>query len=165
MKVFVYGTLKRGFGNHRLLEAATYLGKAVTTKACKMSGYGVPFVWPAEGGLLIQGEVYDIGDVMVQPGATTLHRLDQLESNGRVYDRKPHIVRMIENAQGIKPLPRDQGEEHEAWMYEAMEHVVLSYELNDDFTAHMLRYVNAEGHLEWSRVPHWTPLDEVVQED
>lgn len=29
-KVFVYGSLKRGFGNHRLLEGAEFLGEAQT---------------------------------------------------------------------------------------------------------------------------------------
>jgi gamma-glutamylaminecyclotransferase len=154
MLVFVYGTLKKGFGNHRLLTEATYLGKAVTLRPMRMAGYGVPFVWPSKAGRSVQGEVYDIGDTLNdQQARDCLRRLDRLESNGHVYDRKPHQVRMIEGPDGIKPLPRDQGEEHEAWIYEAMDHVQGSYKNDPDFDHDEARYMNDIGALEWSREP------------
>lgn len=148
MKVFVYGTLKQGFGNHRLLADATYLGKAVTTLPCKLAGYGVPFVWPHADGLPVQGEVYEIGDPETnQLARNRLTRLDRLESNGYVYDRKPHQVTLL-----------DGGEAHEAWLYEAMPHVANDYSRDHDFTEQMLRYVNDAGYLEWQYNPRPRPV-------
>jgi gamma-glutamylcyclotransferase (GGCT)/AIG2-like uncharacterized protein YtfP len=155
MKFMVYGTLKQGWGNHRILKegGATYLGKAVTKGGFVMAGYGVPFVWPAADGLPLQGEVYDIGNPAGGEGheraGMMLHRLDMLESNGHVYERKLHTVRMIENATGIKPLPRDQGEEHEVWIYECM--------YRDPPPAshpEVQGWKNEAGYLEWTREQH-----------
>ncbi len=150
MKIFVYGTLKRGFGNNRLLTEAKYLGKAVTVKPFVMVGWGVPFVWPDENGKPIHGEVFDIGDPKSNRFAKErLARLDSLESNGSVYERKVHTVRMIENAQGIRPLPRDAGEEHEAWIYEGMEFVQRQqseFKREDNE-----RFLNGAGCYEWGQ--------------
>lgn len=149
MKFMVYGTLKKAYGNHRILVDgnATYLGKAVTLQPMALAGHGVPFVWPSKEGSPLCGEVYDIGDpVTDRKAAQTLGRLDRLESNGYVYERKLHTVRMIENAHGIKPLPRDQGEEHEVWLYEAMPHVSASYD--DDECCKP----DERGFVEWERV-------------
>ena len=166
MKVFVYGTLKRGHGNHRLLTRATYLGKAVTLRPMRMAGYGVPFVWPSKAGRTLQGEVYDIGDPSTDRDARNrLAALDRLESNGYVYDRKPHQVRMIENADGIKPLPRDAGEEHEAWIYEAMDHIQADYGSEPDFDRHEARFMNDIGALEWSREPRPVVHDDTAALD
>ena len=33
MKLFVYGTLKRGYGNNRLLREATFIGPAISKSA------------------------------------------------------------------------------------------------------------------------------------
>ena len=75
-KVFVYGTLKRGYGNHRLLQGSTYLGKAKTQKRWTMIGkdMGFPYVieqHDAIGGH-IEGEVYLVSD-------RVLNTLDILE--------------------------------------------------------------------------------------
>ncbi len=72
MKIFVYGTLKMGFWNHRFLNkygGAKLLGKA------KVNGYDlyesvIPFAVEGQG--IVTGEVYEVCD-------QTLLLLDKLE--------------------------------------------------------------------------------------
>lgn len=81
-RVFVYGTLKRGFENHSLLEAATFVGKAHTLTAYRMIDGEFP-VLRDEGSdrRLIAGELYDVD-------ASTLKALDELEGVAEgMYDR------------------------------------------------------------------------------
>ena len=59
-RVFVYGTLKRGFGNHRLLREATFVGKAITKKKYSMTRDGIPFVNEDRETSQIHGEVYEV---------------------------------------------------------------------------------------------------------
>jgi gamma-glutamylaminecyclotransferase len=81
--VFVYGSLKRGEHNHRLLSAAEYRGEARTERQFRL--YALPH-FPAllrddKDPQEIVGEVYAIDDV-------TLRLLDRLEANGRLYQRE-----------------------------------------------------------------------------
>lgn len=154
MLVFVYGTLKRGHGNNRLLRTSDYLGKAVSVEKFRMlGGRGVPFVWPdAEGTQHIQGELFDIGEPEIieeiyNEAARTLAALDRLESNGFVYERAERQFRIIENAHGIMPLPRDAGDVVTAWVYEAMSHIRSrgGRWLADDEAEN----TNVHGRLEW----------------
>lgn len=75
--VFVYGTLKRGFANHALLEGATFAGVAVTIEAYPMLIQGrnfTPAVLPERGsGHRIAGELWQVDDA-------TLAQLDDLET-------------------------------------------------------------------------------------
>lgn len=87
-KVFVYGTLKSGFFNHRLLGGCEFFGGAVTVPTYKMieTGYkmienGFPVITPDPEGKPLAGEIYTVDD-------ETLARLDQLEREGSSYDRK-----------------------------------------------------------------------------
>jgi gamma-glutamylcyclotransferase (GGCT)/AIG2-like uncharacterized protein YtfP len=87
-RVFVYGTLKSGFFNHRLLDECEFFGGAVTVPTYKMieTGYkviehGFPVIMPDPEGKPLAGEIYTIDD-------ETLARLDQLEREGSSYDRK-----------------------------------------------------------------------------
>ena len=87
-RVFVYGTLKRGYPNSPLLEGSEFVGEAVTVltyKAVTIPAYGTagtnfPVIMPDPGGKPVAGELYTVDDV-------TLARLDQLEREGRAYDR------------------------------------------------------------------------------
>jgi gamma-glutamylaminecyclotransferase len=87
-RVFVYGTLKRGYPNNPMLEGCEFLGeavtvltyKAVTVPAYKMVGTGFPVIMPDPSGKPVAGELYTVDDA-------TLARLDQLEREGRSYDR------------------------------------------------------------------------------
>lgn len=89
-RVFVYGTLKRGIHNHRLLETSDFIGEAYTVDTFRMyqTGFPVLFLSDDPNARSVFGEVYDVND-------ETLARLDQLESEGRMYDRKKVNVQLI----------------------------------------------------------------------
>ena len=87
-RVFVYGTLKRGYPNNPLLEGSEFLGEAVTVLTCKavtvpaykMVETSFPVIMPDPSGKPVAGELYTVDDA-------TLARLDRLEREGRSYDR------------------------------------------------------------------------------
>lgn len=79
-RVFVYGTLKREGSNNPLLAGSEFLGEAVTVAAYKMVATSFPVIMPDPDGRPVAGEVYAVDDA-------TLARLDQLEREGRSYDR------------------------------------------------------------------------------
>lgn len=76
--VFVYGTLKRGWGNNRILQTSSlFVSEAVTKEKYLMLGRGIPYVLelnkPHEYARPILGEVWLVQD------QETLDRLDRLE--------------------------------------------------------------------------------------
>jgi len=78
-RVFVYGTLKKGFCNHAVLgKSAVFIGDYITGKKYKMYDCGSYPALRLEGTTAIIGEVYDI---------IGLDRLDQLEGYPILYDR------------------------------------------------------------------------------
>lgn len=81
-RVFVYGTLKRGFRNHRLLEGSTFIGEAHTLTPYRMLDGRYPVLRDAGPDCkTISGEVYDVD-------APTLSALDELEGiELGMYDR------------------------------------------------------------------------------
>jgi gamma-glutamylcyclotransferase (GGCT)/AIG2-like uncharacterized protein YtfP len=81
--VFVYGTLRKGYGNHRLLEEgnAFFIGDAVTEEKYKLTASGIPFVSKSEPICQIKGELYNVD-------GPTLRRLDQLEGHPNFYYRE-----------------------------------------------------------------------------
>jgi gamma-glutamylaminecyclotransferase len=83
-KIFVYGTLKEGFCNHRLLKDAKFLGKARTKEAYPLIAPKVwyPYLIDAPGeGKRVLGELYEVD-------LPTLKRIDRLEEYPRYYIRK-----------------------------------------------------------------------------
>lgn len=78
MLVCVYGTLRRGFGNHRLLANGRMLGE------CRLDGWEMyslgdfPAVVPGDGEIVC--EVYEIDQAI-------LNRLDHLEGYPNFYNR------------------------------------------------------------------------------
>lgn len=86
MKVFVYGTLKRGFWNHYLLEKAKFLGNATLDGSHALLDAGFPVCVPmATGKAVVTGEVYEVTRAEAR-------RLDRLEGNGRMYHRRRQKV-------------------------------------------------------------------------
>lgn len=79
-KVFVYGTLKNGHGNHRLLETARQLHDDAVITGMMVSLGGFPCV-TTHGDNQIHGEIYEVDDA-------TLLRLDQLEGHPTFYCRE-----------------------------------------------------------------------------
>lgn len=79
-RVFVYGTLLAGEGNHHLLRAATFVDSARTEARFRMMGMGAfPAIVP-DGSTAIVGEVYEVD-------GETLARLDSLEGHPGWYTR------------------------------------------------------------------------------
>lgn len=118
-RVFVYGTLKRGFPNHPLLERATLLGTARTRESWPLviaGSWYVPCLLEHPGqGHRVRGEVYAVD-------AETLAALDELEGVGdpEGYDRKPIEVESEPGGERLEvqvyfkrePL----GEMHSGWL-------------------------------------------------
>lgn len=97
IRVFVYGTLKRGYNNNRLLTGSTFVATATTMDRWSMLDGGFPVVLPGTDGF-VTGEVWEVD-------GATLARLDHLESNGRMYQREVVEVELAD------------GSFSEAWMY------------------------------------------------
>ena len=77
MKLFVYGTLKRGYGNHRLLRDAAFLGQAATTDKFMLVDCGFPYMFRPKFNLLPQKRV--LGEVFETFNPEIVKDLDSLE--------------------------------------------------------------------------------------
>lgn len=101
--VFVYGSLKQGFGNHLVLGGSRLLGEAVTCDAKFGMGsykaYPACFVDHESATNVIHGEAYSVN-------RNILRRLDQLESNGVFYKRERVSVQLLGTDTKV-----------DAWMY------------------------------------------------
>jgi gamma-glutamylcyclotransferase (GGCT)/AIG2-like uncharacterized protein YtfP len=84
LKVFVYGTLKIGYGNNRLLSDANFIGEARTDDKFNMIGGGFPVIFKSEDGLPVKGEVWEFPDER----SDILANLDRLEAEGTMYFRE-----------------------------------------------------------------------------
>jgi gamma-glutamylcyclotransferase (GGCT)/AIG2-like uncharacterized protein YtfP len=82
--VYVYGTLKSGFGNHRILETSEFVGEVTTKPFYRLYNVGhyPGLVEDAETGKAIQGELYRVTDPAV------MQRLDRLEGIPWLYRRE-----------------------------------------------------------------------------
>ncbi len=78
--MFVYGTLKRGHGNHHWLAGASFEGEAELPDVVLHDLGPFPMAVAGEGTVI--GEVYRVD-------AAGLARLDRLEGYPRLYDRRP----------------------------------------------------------------------------
>lgn len=91
-KVAVYGSLREGMGNHRLLIGSDLLGH-FNVEGFEMYSYGAfPFIKHGDGTIIV--EVYEVDE-------ETFKRLDRLEGYPSFYDRE-----LIE-----------VGGQHQAWIY------------------------------------------------
>lgn len=88
-KVFLYGTLKRGFRNHRRFEdiLRNFLGDAVTAKKYVIAYDGVlPYLIP--GNMAVKGQLFQVEEQHIRD-------LDRLEL-GSGYSKKLDMVRLID---------------------------------------------------------------------
>ena len=123
--VFTYGTLKRGFSNHVLLQDlfvtgdATFVGASTTAAALPLvcGPYRVPFLLNLPGsGQRVKGELYSVT-------ARGLARLDELEGVSRGhYERLPVEVvltegeeRVVEDGEGPVAYYAHRGYAAEMW--------------------------------------------------
>jgi len=94
-RIFVYGTLKKGLHNHRLLADQKFICKAETDDLKVMHCMNIPFLYNVGGyyyknllhrGHHVTGEVYDLDDC-------ALREIDRLEGHPRWYRRQPIRLR------------------------------------------------------------------------
>ena len=93
--VFVYGTLKRGGENHRVLAGQRFVGEARTAPAYRLYQLeGYPgMVGAATGGRSIEGELWEVD-------LPALGRLDELEGTAAgLYAREP--IRLLAPHAGL----------------------------------------------------------------
>ena len=82
--VFVYGTLQKEFGNHRVMQRAggEFIGKARTFNKYPLVVEGLPYLLDSRGdGENVEGEIYEVPD-------EGFSDLDQLEGHPNFYERR-----------------------------------------------------------------------------
>ena len=93
--LFVYGTLKRGERNHRLIADQRFLGPAVSAPKYRVLDLGPhPGLIPdANEGLSIAGELWDVSNC-------TLEELDDFEGLPDLFDRR--VIELIGESQSVQ---------------------------------------------------------------
>ena len=88
LRVGVYGTLKTGYSNHRLLKDSDFVGTGKTKSEYPLEVEGLPYLHDKEGvGENVTLELYDVNP-------DTLRRLDMLEGHPTFYKRRVIPVSM-----------------------------------------------------------------------
>ncbi|XP_043288574.1 putative gamma-glutamylcyclotransferase CG2811 isoform X2 [Venturia canescens] len=153
-RVFVYGTLKRGEPNHRILQNtkdggyAKFLGCGKTVNKYPLviaTKYNIPFLLKKpDTGNQILGEVYDVDTKM-------LEKLDELEEHPSFYVRTEEEVLMAPAA-NLKPNINfeEMGILCKAWTYflPNFRPELLDKEMFKSYTnegSHGLRYGESSG--------------------
>ncbi len=100
--VFVYGTLKKAHGNHRLIHGSKYVGTGLTKDKFVMYEDGIPYVSKRYPSTNISGELYQVSKA-------TLADLDMLEGHPIWYKREKTLIKVIDKNNNIKLI--------NAWLY------------------------------------------------
>lgn len=98
----VYGTLKRGHGNNRLLQSSEFITQGLTTEKYAMYANGIPYVKET-----VPEDVptTNITVELFKVEMSDLPRIDQLEGHPNWYQRKQIDV------------TGDNGDNYKAWIY------------------------------------------------
>jgi len=96
--IFVYGTLKRGWGNNAIIHDQKFVDTAITSPDFQMYTLG-GFPGVVLGDNHILGEVWEVDDV-------AFDRCDRLEGHPNFYKRKQIFVALDKNEELV-----------EAWIY------------------------------------------------
>jgi len=96
--VFVYGTLKKGFWNHHMLEGSKFVGKAKTKEKYALYIDNIPYLVKTEKVSHVSGEVYEVNK-------KSLLSLDGLEGHPVWYYRE------------LSQVIFEDGRELNAWIY------------------------------------------------
>lgn len=87
MKLFVYGTLKKGYNNHHYLDTAKYLGQYYCDNTYALVQSGLPFLVKRKGMGAI-GELYEVD-------LETIKAIDKLEGHPFFYRRTNIFVKSM----------------------------------------------------------------------
>tara|TARA_R110002167_G_scaffold7683_12_gene36198 strand:- start:2012 stop:2368 length:357 start_codon:yes stop_codon:yes gene_type:complete len=96
--VFVYGTLRQGYNNHKLLLNCEFIDAGRTVNNYAMYANGIPYVSDNEQVSQIYGELYLVNQRI-------LFNLDMLEGHPSWYKRKKIAIETFE------------GKVYNAWLY------------------------------------------------
>ncbi len=88
MKIAVYGTLRKGFGNQYYLGDSKFIGKGLTKEKYKLTASGIPFVNPNEALHQVTVEVYEVTDEQL-PTVDGLEGYSPDNHDGSWYKRTP----------------------------------------------------------------------------
>jgi gamma-glutamylcyclotransferase (GGCT)/AIG2-like uncharacterized protein YtfP len=94
IKIFVYGTLMRGFSNHHVISSCAYLGTARTVEKYSLFVGSFPFVNSGTNVSHIYGELYEVTEI------EHLQHLDELEGHPDYYCRTDCQVILMEGGDG-----------------------------------------------------------------
>lgn len=133
---FVYGTLKAGYGNHRVLRDSPLVGPATSLRPSYfMSQVGFPYLFKG-GEHFVSGEVYTVNDADVKQG------LDWLEGYPSHYTREVHPFVLADTLEVV-----------DAWVY-------LNPRISD-YHHHTTRRVKADD----TNTVTWASKNTVIQND
>lgn len=122
-RVFVYGTLKRGFPNHGYMTGATFVAEARTVDAYPLVVGGMwftPYLMPEKGdGHQVKGEIWDVPEHMMPA-------LDELESVHLPNGYRRQVIPVVLDGSGDRT---------EAWAYfRERRHIALIHtDVLDDY--------------------------------
>jgi len=100
MKIAVYGTLRQGHGNHKVLGDSKLVDAGWTKEKYKLTASGIPFVSDKEEISNVRVEVYEVSDEQL-PRVDSLEGYNPNNHDGSWYKRRPVSVN-LDNGEEVK---------------------------------------------------------------